>query len=171
MRLGEQIAVMDFVKTTPFNKGKSLEYSRPPERVIFDDYKPEKLISALYTEARKRIEDIEDKVNRFGSRLYTFIGFILLAITVLVTVLAIFVSSGQGVSVAFPWWIYISVVFSSIAFFMSIFAYTKAKSKKDYVLLADVKERIEKLEYLTIVLVIVIIALMAIISLIILDKI
>lgn len=171
LRLGEPIAVMDFVKTTPFKKGKSKEYHRPPARVLFDEYKPEKLISALYTEARKRVDDIESKVNRFGSRLYTFIGFILLVITVLVTVLAIFVSSGQGVSVALPPWIYLSVGFSSIAFFMSIFAYTKAKSKKDYVLLADVKVRIEKLEYLTIVLVIAIIALMVIISLIILGKI
>ena len=162
LRLGEPIAIMDFVKTTPFKKGNSKEYRRPPKRVLFDDYKPEKLRSALYANAKKRVDDIEDKVNRFGSRLYTFIGFILLAITVLFTVLAIFVSSGQGVSVALPWWIYISVVFSSIAFFMSIFAYTTAKSKKDDVLLDDV---------LTIVLVIVIIALMMIISLIILGKI
>lgn len=172
LRLGEPIAVMDFVKTTPFKKGKSKEYHRPPTRVLFDEYKPEKLISALYTEARKRVDDIEDKVNRFGSRLYTFIGFILLAITVLVTVLAIFVSSGQGVSVALPWWVYLSVVFSSFAFFMSIFACTNAKSKKDYVLRSDVvKEKIEKLEYLTLILVAAIMALMVTIILIIFGKI
>lgn len=172
LRLGEPIAIMDFIKTTPFKKGKSDEYIRPPKRVLFDEYKPEKLRSALYTEARKRVDDIEDKVNRFGSRLYTFISFILLAITVLVTVLAIFVSSGQGVSVVLPLWIYLSVIFSSFAFFMSVFAYTKAKSKKDYVLRSDVvTEKIKNLEYLATALVIGIVALSAIISLIVLDKI
>ena len=110
-------------------------------------------------------------MDKFGSSLYSFIGFILLAITVLVTALAIFVSSGQEVSVALPPWIYLSVGFSSIAFFMSIFAYTKAKSKKDDVPLDDVKGRIENLENLTIILVIGIIALAVMICLIVLGKI
>jgi len=171
LRLGEPIAIMDFIKTTPFKEGCEV-YRRPPKRVLFDEYKPEKLRSALYTEARKRVDDIEGEVNKLRSRLYSFISFIVLAITVLVTVLAIFVSSSPGVSVALPWWIYLSVVFSSIAFFVSIFVYTKAKSKKDDVLRSNVvTEKIEHLEYLAIALVIAIIALAVIISLIVLGKI
>lgn len=129
LRLEESIAVMDFVKTTPFKKGKSLEYPRPPKRAIFDDYNPEELKSALYTEARERINNIEDKVNRFGSRLDTSIGIIFTAIAILVAALAIFVSSSQGVYETLPWWTYLCVVFCIIALVISILAYGKARSK------------------------------------------
>lgn len=134
LRMGEQIAVIDFVKTTPFKKGKSLEYPHPPKRVIFEDYNPEKLKSALYTEARKRInkikdevDSIEDKVNKFGLRLDTSVGIILMAITVLVAALAIFVSSSQGVDETLPLWTYLSAGFSILALGMSILAYDKIK--------------------------------------------
>jgi deoxycytidine triphosphate deaminase len=159
VRLGEQIAVMDFVKTTPFKEGKSKEYQRPPKRIIFDDYHAEKLKSALYTKVRKRIDNIEDKVDRFGSRLDTFIGIIVVAFTVLVAALAIFVSSGQGVYETLPWWTFLCVGFSIIALGMSIFAYTKAGSKKHDALIGNIEERITKLECFTRILIIAIIAL------------
>jgi len=167
LRFGEQIAVMDFVKTTPFKKEKCLEFPRPPKRVIFDDYNPEKLKSALYTEARKRIDTIEDKVNRFGSRLDTSVGIILLAITVLVTALAIFVSSGQEVSVTLPWWTYLSVGFSIIAVAIAIFTKTRSKDA----LLGDVAGRIKTLECFIKIIAIAIMALIVTIILIRLGKI
>jgi deoxycytidine triphosphate deaminase len=158
VRLGEQIAVMDFVKTTPFKEGKSKEYPCPP-KIIFDDYHAEKLKSALYTKAQKRIENIEDKVDRFEPRLDTFIGIIVVAFTVLVAALAIFVSSGQGVYETLPWWTFLCVGFSIIALGMSIFAYTKAGSKKHDALIGNIEERITKLECFTRILIIAIIAL------------
>lgn len=146
LRLGEQIAVIDFIKTTPFKKGSSKEYPRPPKRVIFDDYSPEKLRSALYTEASKRIADVVDKVKIFGTRLDTSIGIIFTAIAVLVAALSIFVSSGQGVYQTLPWWIYLSVGFSIIALVTSIFVYTRARPKGYNVPSDNVEERIRKVE-------------------------
>ena len=168
LRSGETIAIIDFVKTTPFKKEACLEYSHPPERIIFDDYNPEKLKSALYTQAKERIDDIENNVNRFGSRLDTSVGIIFMAIAVLVAALAIFVSSGQGVHETLPWWTYLCVVFSIIALGISIFAYTKARSKD--ALSDDVERRIKKLECCIKILVIAIIALTVTIILIALGK-
>ena len=82
----------------------------------------------MYTEARKRIVDVENKVNTFGRRLDISIGIIFTAITVLVAALSIFVSSSQGVYVALPWWVYLSFGFSIMAFIISIFANAKARS-------------------------------------------
>src|SRR5580704_5084418 len=38
LRAGDRIALMDFVTTTPFNVGKSIEYVRPPKRVLLQEY-------------------------------------------------------------------------------------------------------------------------------------
>ena len=58
LELNETIAVMDFVKTTPFSKENGcIEYDRPnKEHVIFDDYNPEKLKSGIYEVATEKIE-------------------------------------------------------------------------------------------------------------------
>lgn len=160
LRLGQQIAVIDFIKTTPFKKGISIEYRRPPKRIIFDDYNPERLRSALYTEASKRIADIVDKVKTFGTRLDTSIGIIFTAIAVLVATLSIFVSSSQGVYETLPWWTYLSVVFSIIALVTSIFTYTRTRSREYNVPSNNLEGRVRKVERYTKILAI---ALMAVI--------
>lgn len=141
LKLGDPIAVMDFVKTTPFNVGGSRPYKRPPKRVTFDDYEPESLKSALYTEARERINRVEDdlnsrvneterRVNRFGTRLDTSIGIIFAVIALLVAALSIFVTSSQPVRFSLPAWFYISVIFSILAFIFSILSFAKARSRE-----------------------------------------
>ena len=67
LKLGEAIAEIDFIKTTPFHKGKSLGYPRPPKRAVLDDYDAEDLESALSTEAAAKIDNIENKINSFGT--------------------------------------------------------------------------------------------------------
>jgi deoxycytidine triphosphate deaminase len=163
LRLGEPLALIDFIKTTPFKKGCK-EYERPPKRVVFDDYNPEKLKSALYTEAKKRIGDIEKKVDTFGTRLDTYIGIIFAAISVIVAALSIFVSSGQQANVSVPLWLYSSVILSITALIISIFAYTKARSKGYNVPGDNVEERIRKLAWRIKILAIAVMALTIIIT-------
>ena len=138
LRRGDTIAIIDFAKTTPFKKGVCKEYQRPPEYVLFSDYHPEKLKSALYTEAQLRIEktekkvdkfvsDLEEKVNVFGQRLDTSIGIIFAAISILVAALAIFVGSGDQVKLIAPGWLYLTVGFSIISLILSITAFAKPK--------------------------------------------
>ncbi len=164
LRLGDPIAVMDFVKTTPFKKGVSVEYSRPPKRTLFEDYNPEKLKSALITEAKERIKDVENKVNTFGRRLDFGIVSGIALITVIVTALSVLVTSGDGVSLPpHPVWTYISVVSAFIALFISIWTINYIKTKLP--LVDNVEKRIKSVEIRMTVLAFTTIALIVVIIL------
>lgn len=156
LHLGEPVAIMDFVKTTPFYPPKAsngtkcpvyecLEYDRPPKRIIFDDYETG-LTSALYTNAQKKINSVEKKMHRvdeqlskFSTRLDQFIGIIFAVLGIFVAALAIFVTSGpsgyvNGVSTAdspiSPIWTYLFSVFSLGALVISTWSYFKTISVK-----------------------------------------
>lgn len=148
LRFGDPIALMDFVTTTAFIKDQSKEYTRPPKRLVFGDYRPETLKSALFTEAGKRIDEIDARVGKFETRLDTFIGIIFTAIAVLFAALAIFVSSGQGVQETLPWWSYLSAGFSIIAIVLSITACVKSRQKfrRETPPLEELGRRLNKLE-------------------------
>ena len=131
IRYGDPIARMDFVTTTSFNKASAKhEYKRPPKRILFEDYKPEELKSALYTEAKresirsssgpKRIETIETQVN-------TFVGVTITVFTVLFAVLALFVSPTEK---AVPWWSFASAALSVFALIVSVYVFFSTKATR-----------------------------------------
>ncbi|MGH9433594.1 MAG: dCTP deaminase domain-containing protein, partial [Terriglobia bacterium] len=110
---GEPIAVMDFVTTTPFLKGKSREYeNRPPKRLLFEDYNAD-LQSALFTEAGQRIGAVESAVEKKIHGVESFVkkssAVAITILTILFAVLAMFVSPSER---AIPWWLVVSTVFS-----------------------------------------------------------
>jgi deoxycytidine triphosphate deaminase len=98
LRFGQVIATIDFIKTTPFKRGKSIEYPYPPKRQTLDDYNT-RLESALFVEVkqkidnmeqevkeqRQRIENIEDRVGRYLSNVFTVLGILIAAISLIVT--------------------------------------------------------------------------------------
>lgn len=145
LKLGEPVAVIDFVKTTPFVKGCK-EYGRPPKRLVFGDYNSENLRSALYNEARKRINDIERKVNSVGTRLDTSIGIVFAAISILVATLSILVSSREAIRVTLPGWFYLSVILSIVSLIVSLLAVTKARAKSYDVSPSNIQERVSRIE-------------------------
>ena len=124
LRLGEPIVLMDFVKTTPFQKGKTKEYHRPPRRQKLEDYNWG-LKSALVTEAKDRMDEVEKKANRAES----MIGLIITAIAILFAALSIFVTSGQQIKVTLPLWFYTSVVLSVLAIAIALFRPDKLRIK------------------------------------------
>ncbi len=83
LRPDDRIAVMDFVTTTPFNSGKSLEYPRPPKRVLLDEYGAETLKSALYTEAKERIDRVEQKAESLMTSTWVTFTILFAALAVL----------------------------------------------------------------------------------------
>jgi len=149
LRFGDPIALMDFVTTTAFIKDQSKEYTRPPKRLVFGDYKPETLKSALFTEAGKRIDEIDARVNKFETRLETSTGVVVALIAVLFTALAIFVTSGQGVQKTLPWWSFLSAGFSIIAIVASITAWVRSKQKvrREIPTPGELGRRLKKLEH------------------------
>lgn len=98
LRYGEAIAVIDFVKTTEFHDHKSKQYPHPPERILFEDYAPEHLVSALASKIEKQIPEIKGHVDsvekearaRIGSiesRVDTFVTLTFVVISILFAVL------------------------------------------------------------------------------------
>jgi deoxycytidine triphosphate deaminase len=134
LRYGDPIARMDFVTTTPFNGSSARhQYKRPPKRTLFVDYKPESLKSALYTEARQRINDIRDemqkRVGTVESLVATFMGATVTAVAILIAVLAFFVAPERK---SLPLWALVNLALSglSLFFLFLILLAVKSQNKK-----------------------------------------
>src|SRR5260370_13923666 len=61
---GDYIAVIDFVKTSSFNEGSSMDYPGLPDRLLFKDYNPEKLKSALPTRLVSELTAFKDRLEQ-----------------------------------------------------------------------------------------------------------
>lgn len=129
LNLGDPIILIDFVKTTPFKKGESKEYPRPPEHKELKDYNW-RLKSGLFTEVGERIDSIEKKVNRVES----FIGLMLTCVAILFASLSIIVVSRIATQTSFlpqrfiPWLI-INMGISITALFFAIYFRVKWEIK------------------------------------------
>lgn len=132
LRAGDPIALMDFVTTTPFRPGKSKEYPRPPKRVLLEEYKAAELKSALFTEAKQRIDDIgketRAKIDTLEKRMEFFLGSGLVIVTILVAVLAIITTFGRDLIV--PVWPNVSALFSIVALALAFVAYLRSRPSK-----------------------------------------
>jgi deoxycytidine triphosphate deaminase len=99
LRYGDPIALMDFVTTTPFKQGESVAYTRPPKRVLLEEYRAAELNSGLYELAETklatyqkqlgqttervegRVNDIRERVDNFVSITFGVIGLLIAAVT------------------------------------------------------------------------------------------
>lgn len=115
LKLGDTIASIDFVKTTPFVKGKTNKYPRPPMKLELRDYNWD-LQSALYaskvyTEQKiakfeKEIERATERVNRSIASIFTVVGILIAAISLVVT---------RQEWITVPFWGWCSLIFSIAA--------------------------------------------------------
>jgi deoxycytidine triphosphate deaminase len=132
LRAGDPIALMDFVTTTAFHAGKSLEYKRPPKRVLLEEYRAAELKSALYTEAKTRIDEIERQtrksIEKIEGRMELVFGSALVIITVLFAVIAVFTTFGKETIV--PVWPNLGLVMSIFALAVAFLAYRKSRTPK-----------------------------------------
>jgi deoxycytidine triphosphate deaminase len=124
LRRGEAIALMDFVTTTPFREGQSLPYKRPPKRVALEEYNAAELKSALYSQAKERItqieEDTKERIDSIDRKFEFFIGSGLVILAILFAVLAVFVTFEHQTLV--PIWPFLSLVMSVLALLLSLWA-------------------------------------------------
>lgn len=71
LRLGDEIAIIDFVKTTPFDNAKSednLKRYPLPRRIIIQDYNIDDLRSALFTNAGQKLREFEEQIHNLSTR-------------------------------------------------------------------------------------------------------
>jgi len=126
------IAVIDFVRTSQFQKGKSPVYQFvPPERLLIEDYNVKQLHSALYTfhsenkEFERRIGDVEGKTSAVQQRIDQFVTITFMAIAVLFAALSV-----AGVGRQSPSWQTGSVfLLSGFAIFVAASAWVTSKTE------------------------------------------
>ena len=150
LKLNETIAVIDFVKTTKYNKGVSIPYPRPNlDHVLFEEYKPEDLLSGEYEVATNKLKILEEaqnqlksniqnkinlierSVNSLGSRLDLSTTIVIAAIAALVTALSVFVVdrnvSQNAIKYGLDFWTYGLVIISIVCVFVTIGMYLQIK--------------------------------------------
>lgn len=123
---GQEIAVMDFVTTTaPTKRSEDFKYNPLTRtRILFEDYDPDHLQSALAAQAKEKIEVFEQRIDQMQSTVTNSVGVILTAIGVLVAALALFVSKQipEAISNYSP-----SLIVASIALIVSFLALVNAR--------------------------------------------
>ncbi len=86
LHIGDQIAVIDFVKTTPFDsrkdKNELLRYPFPPRRTIMEDYGIDDLRSALFTTAGQKLVEFDEEIKSMNTKFsfYTHTSFVIFAL-------------------------------------------------------------------------------------------
>jgi deoxycytidine triphosphate deaminase len=123
LRLGEPIAVIDFVKTTPFIENECKKFPRPPRRREIDDYPG--LVSALYTILTDKIEGIEDLIKTFTARFDKYFSIIFTIFALIIAALSVIVTSNFETSTNL--WGLFSVIFTASSLGIFIFLYYKYK--------------------------------------------
>lgn len=127
LNFGDALALMDFQKTTVYDKEKRNElvtYTFPPQRVILEDYDIEDLKSALFTRAGKKLDEFDDSIKSLESRFVTFtqISFAIFALVIGLLALSS-KSSSEAVLLSASWVGAATVSMSVSAILIAIFSY------------------------------------------------
>jgi len=142
LRLGERLALIDFVKTTNYNENECIQkFDRSKVKKTIWDYEF-KLESALYKD-RKRLDDIEQIVNDVKNevnnkfqefrdllykRIYTLSTIVFTVMAIIITALSILVSVSADTSIYV--WNLVGLIFSVGAIIISFVALWRTRSKK-----------------------------------------
>lgn len=135
--LGDFIAAIDFVRTTPFKKSESKEYPRPPRRRELSDYNY-KLQSALYKMASEKIENLEKEIQSFkeriektsertSERVNRSIASIFTVLAILVAVISLIISRQDWSPI--PLWGLLALGFSLYSFVFVLISSIKSLKK------------------------------------------
>jgi len=98
---GDKLALMDFQRTTDFDKRKSddelLRYVFPAKRLILQDYDIRDFQSALFTRAGRKIEEFDDSIRTLETRFITFTQISFAMFAIFLTLLTIYSKVGMSV--------------------------------------------------------------------------
>lgn len=129
LKWGDSLALIDFVNTTKFNKeSEKHQYKRPPKRTKIEDYNV-KLKSALFAQAKERVDEMEDKIDKLSSYLYGFFATVLTVFSILIATLSILVSVSISPKDSLNFWYFISIIISIIAIILSSWALIISRKK------------------------------------------
>jgi deoxycytidine triphosphate deaminase len=135
LKYGDYIAVIDFIKTSSFNEGSSMDYPGLPERLLFEDYNPEKLKSALPTRLvseltafKDRLEqltgDVDKRITAMQGRMDNFISITFGVVALLFAAVTLFFGKPNEPN----WWDPNVFWICTLAILISMFAWVNSKS-------------------------------------------
>ena len=135
VRAGDPIALMDFVTTTPFKSGESIEYKRPPKRTMLEEYNASTLESALYDLAETKMADfgrrienntiaIENRMGGLQGRIDNFTSITFGVVGLLFAAVALFFGKPDQPN----WWDPSVFWVSALAIIISMFAWVNTRS-------------------------------------------
>lgn len=123
---GDPIAVMDFVKTTPFIEGSSQSYGRPPKRLVAGDYNHLKSaynaeVVARLDEETTRVDEVRKEAEQLRGRVEGFVGIIFVILGLLIATLPLLTKSSSSLVVPSELIVYSSLGLSLGAVFLAMF--------------------------------------------------
>ena len=128
LQAGDQIAVMDFVKTTPFDRKKSpselKRYPHPPKRAVLQDYGIDDLRSALFTKAGAKLVEFEEEIKSLNARFNFFMQISFAIFALLISVVAVLSRvNSQELSLSAAFWGATTITVSVVALLVALFSY------------------------------------------------
>jgi deoxycytidine triphosphate deaminase len=128
LNLGDALALMDFQKTTPYDKDKPkdelVRYVFPPQRVILEDYGIDDLKSALFTRAGRKLDEFEESIKNLESRFVTFTQISFAIFALVIGLLALSSKSSSENALLSASWVGAGTVAMSVsAILISFFSY------------------------------------------------
>jgi hypothetical protein len=124
LTLGQDMATIDFERTTPFKKGVSKSYQRPPRRRELSEYEY-KWQSALYELASTKIEAFEKDIKESSDRTNRSIASIFTVLAILIAAISLVVTKGTE-AFTIPIWGWCALVLSISAFILSIVPFARS---------------------------------------------
>jgi len=136
LKYGDSIAVIDFTKTSQFIEGQSIQYPRVlPERLLFEDYNPEKLKSALATTVvseltlfKNRLQEVTGQVDQriaaMQGRMDGFVSLTFAVVAVLFAAVALFFGKPNEPN----WWDPNVFWICALSILISMFAWVNSNS-------------------------------------------
>jgi deoxycytidine triphosphate deaminase len=131
LHLGDPIALIDFVKTTPFdrNKPKSELKRYPfPKRLFLEDFEINDLRSALFTAAGQKLVEVQDQMKGLETRFITFtqISFAVFALVIALVAL-ISKANAESISLSASFFGSTTIAVSVAAILIAIFSYVRGR--------------------------------------------
>jgi deoxycytidine triphosphate deaminase len=132
LHVGDPIALIDFVKTTPFDKAKPdselKRYRWPPKRLFLEDYGIDDLRSALFTRAGQKLVEFDDQIKGLESRFITFtqISFAIFALVIALVALISRVNV-ESISLSTAFFGAATIAVSIAAFLVAAFSHVRGR--------------------------------------------
>lgn len=155
---GEAIALIDFTKTTDFNKGQSIAYRSRPTRPIIEDFGIDDFKSALHTKAAQKIDEFDGKVRALEQRFVTFTQISIAVFALMFGLLGTITkvnsdAHGAEAGVALSLWGAATTAISAWALLLAIFSYFNTKiseaffERNSYSIVSQAQSLVDFLRY------------------------